>query len=208
MSLTLFIGDYALSSWSLRPWLALTVGGIPFETVVIRLDRPETPAQLRAASPTRRVPALYVGEQVVWESLAICEYAAEREPQLWPSDRVERAWARSVATEMHGGFPNLRQQHPMRLLDRTPKAPSPEVAAELARICELVRSCRERHHDGAFLFGAFSVADAMYAPVATRIRTWDLPVDEVTRAWCETVLSHPAMREWERRARLEVSAAP
>jgi glutathione S-transferase len=205
MSCTLYVGDYQLSSWSLRPWLALTVGGVPFETVVIRLDRPGTPAALAAVSPTGRVPVLHVDGVVVWESLAICEYAAELAPDLWPEDRAKRARARSVATEMHGGLPNLRREHPMNLLARTPRAPSDAVRAELARFDAIVAACRGWSDDGAFLFGSFSVADAMYAPVATRIRTYDLPVAEATAAWCDTVLSHPAMREWERRAKGEAA---
>jgi glutathione S-transferase len=205
MSRTLYIGDYALSSWSLRPWLALTVGGVPFDTVVVPLDRPTTREAIGAVSPTGKVPALHAEGEVIWESLAICEYAAELAPHLWPEDRASRAVARSVATEMHGGFPNLRAEHPMRLLDRTPKPPSPAVSAELERIDALLGQCRARSASGAFLFGTFGLADAMYAPVATRIRTYDLPVSDVVRDWMDAVLTHPAMREWERRARAEAA---
>lgn len=202
MTRTLYVGDYDRSSWSLRPWLALTVGGVPFETVVIPLDQPSTRGAIGAVSPTAKVPALHADGEVIWESLAICEYAAELSPSLWPTDAASRAVARSVATEMHGGFPNLRAQHPMHLLARTPTRPTPEVRGELARFDEILAFCRRRSPDGGFLFGAFSVADAMYAPVATRIRTYDLPVGPEARAWVDTLFGHPAVREWERRARM------
>jgi glutathione S-transferase len=217
----LYVGDYNLSSWSLRPWLVLTHAQIPFETEVIRLDRPETRAALAEVSPSQKVPVLHDGPTVIWESLAICEYAAELaassgsaaggHARLWPTDKAVRAVARAVASEMHAGFSSLRSQHPMdfvgaRLAERLPKAPTPEVQADLARIKALWKELRERYGAGGpWLFGNFSIADAMFAPVASRFRTYDLPTDEVSREYIATVFDHPAMREWERRAQEEVA---
>jgi glutathione S-transferase len=210
----LYIGDYNLSSWSLRAWLALTQAKIPFEAEVIRLDRPETRAALAEISPTEKVPVLHHGQTIIWDSLAICEYAAELEAnsgsveRLWPTDRSVRAVARAAASEMHSGFASLRSQHPMRLAERLPKAPSPEVQTELARIRALWKELRERYGaHGEWLFGSFSIVDAMFAPVASRFRTYDLPTDESTREYIATVFNHPAMREWERRAQEEVALA-
>jgi glutathione S-transferase len=203
MRRTLYVGDYQRSSWSLRAWLALHVGRVPVDTVSIRLDRPETAAALRAISPTGKVPALQVGGVTIWESLAICEYAAEESGTLWPEDPLDRAVARAIASEMHAGFPNTRREHPMDLLARRPTPPSAAVVPELARLDEVVATARARAGTGAFLFGAFSVADAMLAPMYTRVVTYDLPVAAATREWGDEILAHPAMREWERRARLE-----
>jgi glutathione S-transferase len=208
----LFIGDYNLSSWSLRPWLVLTHAKLPFDVEVIRLDRPETRAALAEVSPTQKVPVLHDGTLVLWESLAICEYAAElaasqgHPDRLWPTDRQTRALARAVASEMHAGFASLRGQHPMRFAERLPKAPSPEVQADLARIRALWKELRERHgSEGPWLFGTFSIADAMFAPVASRFRTYDLPTDEVSREYIATIFADPAVREWERHAQEEVA---
>lgn len=204
----LYIGDYNLSSWSLRPWLALTHGQIPFETEVIPLDRPESKARLAAISPSGRVPALQDGALLIWESLAICEYAAERSKiPLWPEDPAARALARAVSCEMHAGFANLRSQHPMRLAQHTPKPPSPEVQRDLDRIYTIW--CDLRRQYGAFgpwLFGSFSIADAMFAPVCSRIRTYALPTDETAKAYVESMFSHPGVCEWSRRAEAEIAA--
>jgi glutathione S-transferase len=208
MTRTLMIGDYNLSSWSLRPWLALDHSGLSFETEVIRLDRPDTRAKLEAASPTAKVPCLRDGALVVWESLAISELVAELAPQahLWPEDRDTRAVARAVASEMHAGFVTLRKEHPMRLAERMPKAASPDVLRDLGRIDALVADCRTRFgQSGPFLFGTFSIADCMFAPVATRIRTYGLPVARTTTAWCEAVFAHPSFKRWERAAEREVA---
>lgn len=208
----LYIGDYNLSSWSLRPWLALTHAQIPFTTEVIRLDRPETTAAIARVSPTARVPVLHVPTSrdplVIWDSLAICEYAAEMAPAaaLWPGDPHARAVARSVSCEMHTSFAHLRSQHPMRFAEHIPKAPSPEVEREIARILALWRELRGRYQaDGPWLFGRFSIADAMFAPVCARIRTYDLPADAAAAAYLETMFAHPAVREWEQRARAEIA---
>lgn len=202
----LVVGDYNLSSWSLRPWLVLAHAGIAFEVERIRLDRPETRAEITRVSPSGKVPALRLDDGVViGDSLAICEYVAEQHPACWPADRTARAVARSAACEMHAGFAALRREHPMNLMSRTPRPPSAEVRQEVARITELWRSLRSRWGtSGPFLFGDWSIADAMFTPVATRFRTYGIETDPVSEAYAAALLGHPAMVEWERRARVEV----
>jgi glutathione S-transferase len=208
----LYVGDYNLSSWSLRPWLALTIAGAPFETVRIRLDRPGTRAELARSSPTGKVPALHVPLEggdgiVIWESIAICEYVAERFPaaKLWPDDVGARAVARAVAAEMHAGFATLRREHPMNLLAHTPRAPSPEAAADVARIRALWNDVRARYGArGPFLFGRFSIADAMFAPVVSRFRTYAIPTDAACEAYADAIWALPAMVAWRRLAEAEL----
>ena len=198
--LTLLIGNKAYSSWSLRAWLALAVTEAPFREIVIPLDRPETRAQILAHSPSGRVPALQDGGLVVWESLAILEYLAERFPNagLWPSDPAARALARAVSAEMHAGFSALRQHMWMDLKHRRPgEGRTPEVEADITRITAIWRDCRSRFAaDGPFLFGTFGNADAMYAPVVTRFQTYGVDLDPVCRAYGDAVLAHPAMQAW------------
>lgn len=201
----LIVGDYNLSSWSLRPWLALTHAGIPFEVERIRLDQPGTKVEIARLSPSGRVPALHDGDLVIWDSLAICERVAERHPASWPEDPGARAVARSAAAEMHSGFPVLRKEHPMNLMARTPRAPSEEVRREVARITALWGELRARWGaSGPFLFGRYSIADAMFTPVATRFRTYAIETDPISETYAAALLAHPAMVEWERRAREEV----
>ena len=199
--LTLYIGNKNYSSWSLRAWLALKHVGTPFKEVVIPLEGGGAPTTaIRQYSPSGKVPALRYGEMVVWDSLAIGEYLAEefQRARLWPTDRVARAFARSVSAEMHSGFPNLRSQLPMNVR----RAPislklTPEVETEIARITSMWNEARRRFGAGGpFLFGQFSLADAMYAPVATRFRTYGVPLDEVAAAYVATIHDLPAMREW------------
>lgn len=197
--LVLIIGNKRFSSWSLRPWLALSATGYPFRERKILLDRPSSRAELEAASPTGKVPVLLDGELAVWESLAICETLAEWFPaaQLWPEDPAARAHARSAATEMHGGFANVRRELPMDLALRTVRRPSPEAQQEIDRICAVWRDCRARHGAGGdMLFGTWSIADCMYAPVATRFRSYGIPLDPVCEAYVEAALARPAMRAW------------
>lgn len=198
MPLTLVIGTKRYSSWSLRPWLALKVAGIPFDEVEIALRQPETKAEILKYSPSGKVPLLKDGDLAVWDSLAICEYLAERRPSLWPLDASARAVARSVAAEMHSGFMPLRRDCPMDVLADLPMAEIPdEVTTELIRIDALWSDCRTRFgQDGPFLFGAFSIADAMFAPVVTRLRTYHLPVGAVSQAYCDAIMALPAMKEW------------
>ena len=203
--LTLVVGAKNYSSWSLRAWLALRVAGIAFDEVVIPLDRPVTKAEIARHSPSGRVPVLRDGDLRVWDSLAIIEYAAERFPdsRLWPADRIMRATARSVAAEMHAGFQALRAHLPMNL-KRRPAARelTAEVEADIGRVKEIWRTCRTRR-TGPFLFGAFSGADAMYAPVVARFETYRVPVDPATRAYMDAVLGLAAFREWREAALAE-----
>ncbi|MBY0509526.1 MAG: glutathione S-transferase family protein [Rhodospirillaceae bacterium] len=198
--LHLIIANKAYSSWSMRPWLALKANGVAFRETVIALDLPDTAGKIKAYSAAGKVPVLQHGDITVWESLAILDYLAETFPDKawWPSDRQARATARSVATEMHGGFSSLRQAMPMNVRKVFPaSAPTDAVAADIARITAIWRECRETFgRGGPFLFGAFSNADAMYGPVVTRFKTYSVALDPVSQAYSDAVLNHPAMREW------------
>mgnify|MGYP005845871121 CR=1 FL=1 len=205
----LVIGSKNLSSWSLRAWLALRVAGLPFEEVVVPLGRGDTRARLAAASPSGKVPVLQDGPLTIWDSLAIAEYAAELVPSLWPDDRATRALARAYAAEMHAGFADLRTFLPF---DATARFAPPGkllrgVARDLGRIQELWRSALERRAPGGFLFGRFSIADAMFAPVASRFVTYAVPLDPVCARYVTTVIEHPAMRQWLAEAAAEVHSA-
>jgi glutathione S-transferase len=205
--LTLVLGNKAYSSWSLRPWLALKHTGVRFDEIVIPLDQPETKARILAHSPGGRVPCLIDGDLNIPESLAICEYAAELDPAagLWPQDRLARALARAAAAEMHAGFAKLRQHLPMDLKRAPgPRALTPEVEAEVRRIIEIWTECRRRYGaGGAFLFGRFGNADAMFAPVVTRFATYAVPLDAEAAAYRDAVLALPAMRDWTAAAKAE-----
>ncbi len=204
MTLTLVIGSKRWSSWSLRPWIALKQAGIPFEEVLIPLRGPETRAIILKYSPTGKVPALIDGRLVVWESLAILDYLAVRFPEagLWPADLPAQALARSISAEMHAGFPDLRRELSMdvaRILP-TPSL-SPLAEADVARIQDIWRDALGRFgRGGPFLFGRFSNADAMFAPVATRFNTYRIELDPVCRAYMETLLTLPSMTDWYRAA--------
>lgn len=206
-ALTLVIGNKAYSSWSLRPWLALRQAGASFDEVVIPLRRPETKPAILAHSVAGKVPVLHWGGATVWESLAICETVAELFPAagLWPDDAAARAVARAAATEMHGGFPELRKAFPMDLKRPPAERPVPaEAAPEIARIAALWADVRGRFGGGGpFLFGRFTVADAMYAPVCVRFDSYRVPLDPVCRDYVAAVLALPAMREWREAALAE-----
>jgi glutathione S-transferase len=198
---TLYIGNKNYSSWSLRGWLMAKAAGITFEEVLIRLRQPNTKAEVLRHSPSGRVPALVHGEVSIWESLAIGEYLAELFPdaQLWPHDRGARAVARAASTEMHAGFSALRTHFPMNMRSSFPnRASTPEVQADIDRINAIWHDCRTRFgKDGAFLFGsAFSNADAMYAPVVSRFRTYKVELDPGAQAYCDAVWAFPPMQEW------------
>jgi glutathione S-transferase len=198
--LKLYIGNKCFSSWSLRPWMALKMAGIAFVEEVIRLRQPDTKAKILKVSPHGKVPLLVHGEVKVWESLAILDYIADAFPQakLWPADPVARGMARSVAAEMHGGFADLRNQWGMNL--RKPRTHKPLVDAAIAqgaRIEAIWEECRAKHGAGGpFLFGQFTCADAMYAPVVSRFHTYGGELSPVTQAYCDAMLATPAMREW------------
>jgi glutathione S-transferase len=198
--LTLVIANKAYSSWSLRPWLALKQVEVTFEEVMIPLRLPETAASIASWSPAGKVPVLRHGAVTVWESIAILEYVAELFPEahLWPADPAARAHARTITAEMHAGFVPLRSNMTMNLRRRLPgRGRSPEVEKDIARITAMWRDCRSRFgQGGAFLFGAFSNADAMYAPVVTRFETYGVDLDAECRAYADAILALPAMRAW------------
>lgn len=198
--MTLIIGNRNYSSWSLRAWLALRAAGIDFDEVVIPLDLPDTKAHIRSFSTAGRVPVLRHDDLVVWDSLAICEYVSELVPdaRLWPEDRDARAVARSVCAEMHSSFESLRAALPMNIrADRPGIAVSEETKADIDRICAIWADCRRRFGDaGPFLFGHFTIADAMFAPVVTRFHTYRVEVGDQDWNYMEAVRSLPAMYEW------------
>lgn len=207
----LIVASKRYSSWSLRPWLALRVAGVPFDEQVIILRQPETAAEIAKWSPSGVVPVLNDGDLTVWDSLAIIEYVAERFPDagLWPAGVADRARARSVSAEMHSGFQALRAACPMNLgLRFAARDRGDAVAAAVARVCAIWRGLREQHGaEGAFLFGGFCAADAMYAPVVARLDGYSIPVDDVCRAYMDAVLALPAFQEW-RAAGLREPAIP
>ena len=202
MALKLVIGNKNYSSWSMRPWLALRASDIAFEEVFIPLytDDAADKERILGFSRSGKVPALIDGDVTVWDSLSIIEYVAERFPQarLWPHDRAERAHARSISAEMHSSFLPLRNECGMNL-HRPIRATalSADARANVARIEEIWTECRARYGKrGPFLFGAFSAADAMYAPVVHRFRTYAIPVAGVAKAYMETMMALPAFAEW------------
>jgi glutathione S-transferase len=199
----LFIGNKTYSSWSLRGWLACKQSGLMFEEAVVPLydhDWEKRREGDEFAPSSGKVPILWDGDVVVWDSLAIIEYLNEKSggDKFWPADEAARAMARSMAAEMHSGFANLRQQHPMNIGKVYPaKEPSPEVISEIGRIMELWAQARARHGgEGAFLFGDFGAADIMYAPVVTRLITWSLPIAQFALPYVQAVVEHPWMQDW------------
>ncbi|MGE0873379.1 MAG: glutathione S-transferase family protein [Burkholderiales bacterium] len=201
----LVIGNKNYSSWSLRPWLAMKFLGIAFQELRIPLYGPGATEEIRRYSPTGKVPCLVDGTVRIWDSLAILEYLAESHP-LWPQDSAARAMARSASAEMHSGFQELRQHMSMNLRRRLPgKGRTPGALADVARIIALWTECREKHGSGGeFLFGAFSAADAMYAPVVLRFRTYEVELPDACRRYAEAVLAIPAIGEWIAAAEAEI----
>jgi glutathione S-transferase len=212
MTLRLLIGNKNYSSWSLRPWIAMKVAGIPFEEQVISLDAADFKERVHKISAAGKVPALADGETQVWESLAILEYLAEKFPQarLWPAEAGARAHARATAAEMHSGFTPLRRHFPMNV--RRPvrrREPTAEAADNINRIDAMWTDCRRRFGQGGpFLFGAFGAADAMYAPVVSRFHTYAVDVSPAARAYMEAVMSLPAWADWCAAARAESWVLP
>lgn len=201
----LIVANKNYSSWSFRPWLALRVKNISFEEVLIPFDMPSGNPEFAQFSPTNKVPVLQDGDLTVWESLAILEYLAERFPSagLWPGGRADRAVARSVASEMHGGFLALRAECPMNMR-REHKAlhVSDDVHRDVHRITEIWRGCLDGS-GGPFLFGGFTNADAMFGPVVNRLAIYRLSDDPVVRSYSEAMTSLPAWKEWQDAARAE-----
>jgi len=200
MPLTLIVANKAYSSWSLRPWILLVHFKIPFEEVVIAMDRPETRAAMLRYAPTGKCPSLHDGRIAVWESLAIVEYVAESFPEkaIWPRGKAARAQARSLAAEMHAGFSALRQVCPTNFRREVRAIPlSDDVRADVARIEAAFAAAREAFGKaGPFLFGRFSAADAMFAPVVNRLHVYDIPVAKPTRAYMEAIMALPAWQAW------------
>lgn len=198
----LVIGNYNYSSWSLRAWIALKAFGFDFDTVRIPLYGPGARQEILKHSPAGKVPVLKDGGTVVWDSLAILEYLAEKKPKVWPAAAADRARARSIAAEMHSGFAHLRAHMSMNVRRRYPdRGRTPEVLTEIRRIDEIWSQAK-----GPFLFGPFSAADAMYAPVVLRFRTYGVEVSN--RAYAEAVLALPAMQEWIAAAERETESIP
>ena len=210
---TLFVGSKNFSSWSLRPWLAIKMAKVPFEEVVIPLRKPETKAQIGPHSPSGKVPALLIDDQgrreTVWDSLAICETLAERHPRakLWPKSAAMRAEARSICAEMHSGFQALRNALSMEIAARHP-TPDLDTAtkADIDRIVAIWTAALARKAKGGFLYGPFTIADAFYAPVATRFMTYGIPLPAAAKAYVKRIMALPAMKEWEKAAKAEAKA--
>ena len=210
MALVLHVGSKRYSSWSLRPYLALAHSGLAFETSTILLDRADTRAKIAAVSPSGKVPVLHHDGLVVQDSLAICEYVAELYPTagLWPDDRKQRGLARAYAAEMHSGFQALRQQMPMELVTRKPgQGRTPESLADIARVQEIWNTALAAS-GGPFLFGTFTIADAMFAPVATRFETYAVELEPACRKYSDALHALPAMRKWHEDAALEPQTRP
>jgi glutathione S-transferase len=203
--ISLVIGDKAWSSWSLRPWLAIKVSNLAFREVQVQLRQPHTAAEIARRSPSGRVPVLMDGALAVWDSLAICEYVAELAPEarLWPQHASARATARAISAEMHSSFQALRTEFPMDFHARiSGRTPSEQARADIERVVSIWREMRRKSRaDGPFLLGAFTIADAMYAPVATRFRTYGINLadygdDGSAASYAQTILALPAMEEW------------
>lgn len=202
----LVIGNKVYSSWSMRPWIVMRAHAIAFEETVVPLRDTSTRDRILVHSPSGKVPCLLDGDVTVWESLAIMEYLAERFPAraIWPRDAKARAHARAIAAEMHAGFHKLRAECPMVITKRfQPRQRSPEVMADVARVTAVWREARERFgaqakgaDAGPFLYGSFTAADGMYAPVVTRLNTYSIDVDPVSSAYMAALTSSPAYRDW------------
>jgi glutathione S-transferase len=203
----LLIGNKTFSSWSLRPWLLLRHFDVEFDELMLPLDTPEFEQRIAQYSPTRRVPALWLGDECIWDSLAICETANERwlGDRAWPAEPRARAAARSAAAEMHSGFGAMRAQLPMTCR-RQPRAPHWDEAAQrdIERVQELWRRLRQAHGDGeGFLCGPFGIVDAMFAPVCLRFRAYGPVLDRNAQRYMDAMLALPAMQRWLREAAAE-----
>ena len=210
----LVLGDKNFSSWSLRPWLLMRMFSIPFEEINVDIYNKGARARVLEHSPSGKVPALKTGGLTVWDTLAIIEYLAENHPELaiWPKDREARAMARVVSAEMHSGFENLRSEMPMDIVGSKPvEEVSKGVGHDVTRIVEVWRMCRENFGStGDFLFGDFCAADAMFAPVTTRLRTYGIDLrthgdDGTSQAYCDAILSLAEIEEWTQGGREQMT---
>ncbi len=209
--LTLVIGNKNYSSWSMRPWVAMTAFNIPFKEVRVVLARDDTATLIAKYSSSGRVPVLLAGETAIWDSLAICEYLAEqfREKNMWPLDVVKRAQARAVCAEMHSGFSDLRQAMWMNIRASFPgKGRTPGAQGDIGRICEIWEDCMAESGPNDYLFGEFSIADAFYAPVVMRFRTYGVSLAPALQAYADRVAAHPAVAAWVAGALAETETAP
>ena len=212
--LKLYIGNKNYSSWSMRPWVLLTQAGIPFEEVMVRFDSFDADSTfkktLQDATPTGKVPLLVDGDLAIWDTLAIAEYVAEQYPEkrLWPADRVARARARSICAEMHSGFTALRGNCPMNIEAQLADTGAliwrdkPAVRADVQRLVDMWSALLVQH-GGPMLFGAFTVADAYFAPVCMRLKTYALPVPHAIAAYVERVRMLPGVQAWTKQALAE-----
>jgi glutathione S-transferase len=209
-SLTLVIGNKNYSSWSLRPWLFMKHQGVAFGEVLIPLDTPTTRETIDQYGPSGRVPVLRNGELAIWDSLAICEYIAELTGGGWPKDPAARAVARAVSAEMHSGFSNLRSLWPMNARARNRRtAMTAALEADIERIDEIWNDCRAHFGaGGSWLFGEYSIADAMYAPVALRFNTYGAAISQTARWYIASVLEDAPMQEWLAAAKQETWSYP
>ncbi len=208
--LILVVGEKNYSSWSLRPWLFMRQAQIPFTEICVPLSGPASAPALRRHSPSGKVPVLRDGDLTIWDSLAICQYLVEKYPQVsgWPKDLATRAIAYSVCAEMHSGFLNLRRELPLNCRAEGARVTlSPEAEKEVARVLQLWRDCREQFGGKqTWLFGEFGIADAFYAPVALRFKTYGLDLGTVEQAYVDAILALPAIRDWVAAAKQEVQA--
>ena len=211
----LVMGSKNYSSWSLRPWVFLRKVGFEFREQIVHFDTPNYQAEIAALSPSRRVPVLIDGETAIWDSLAICEYAADCTGRGLPKDRMARALARSAAAEMHSGFAALREQCPMNVRAAPRRVPStPQLEADIARVDQIWSQCRQRYGGdgsdvdgkrsaGGWLFGDFSIADAMFAPVWFRFRTYGASLCAASQAYLRRALADPQVAAWQEEASKE-----
>jgi glutathione S-transferase len=198
MALTLYVGSKRYSSWSLRPFLALAHTNLAFETKTILLDQQDTKSKIAAVNPAARVPVLHHDELVIGDSIAICEYVAELAPdaKLWPTDRAQRAKARAISAEMHAGFAALRRDMPMDVLSKKPGVGhTAEALADAKRVMAIWRESLAVS-GGPFLFGHFTIADAMFAPVTTRFTTYGVELDDACAKYVTHVHALPGFRQW------------
>ncbi|KCV15452.1 glutathione S-transferase family protein [Bordetella holmesii] len=208
---TLLIGNKNYSSWSLRAWLALHAAGVPFREQKLGLFTEAFDQRLGGVTPAGLVPVLLDGDFAIWDSLAICEYAAERHPELhlWPAPVRARARARALAAQMHSGFGELRRLLPMNIEARLPGIDIGPAQQDISRVQAIWQdTLAEYGHGGPFLFGRFSIADAFYAPVVSRFTTYGVPAAGPVRAYMDAVQALPAMREWTRDALAEATFVP
>ncbi len=200
--LTLYIGNKNLSSWSLRSWLVLRKAELPFEEELIRLDEPETKSVLSALSEAGTVPVLKVKDEIIPDSLAISQWAAKAVPNLWPKDPAQRARAIELTHVMHQGFEDLRREAPMNLRRRTETPMPASCLADAARMSALWEECLSQH-DGPFLFGDWSIADAFYTPAATRFVSYGLPRSPKADTYISELMSDLDFMDWEADAMVE-----